>query len=221
MLISLSNIWKIYKENSQEVIALRDVSFEIKKGAYIAITGPSGSGKSTLLHILGCLDIPTKGKYRLDGKSVDVLSEREIANARNKKVGFVFQFFNLLPRMTILQNVGVPLFYAGEMKEKRDKRAYEALRKVNMEHRASHSPNELSGGERQRAAIARAVVNDPDIILADEPTGNLDSKTGLSILNLFDLLNKEGKTVIIVSHDNRIAKMAKRVIKLQDGMINK
>lgn len=221
MLISISNGWKIYNKGPQEVTALREIDLKIKKGEYIAITGPSGSGKSTLLHILGCLDIPTKGEYRFDEKRVDGLSEREIAGIRNKRIGFVFQFFNLLPRINILQNVGVPLFYAGEKKDKREKWAYEALKKVDMEHRALHSPNELSGGEKQRAAIARAIVNDPDIILADEPTGNLDTKTGLNILNLFGYLNEEGRTVIIVSHDLRIAKRAKRVISLQDGMIEK
>ncbi|MCK4527041.1 ABC transporter ATP-binding protein [candidate division WOR-3 bacterium] len=221
MLISISNGWKIYNKGPQEVTALREIDLKIKKGEYIAITGPSGSGKSTLLHILGCLDIPKKGEYRFDEKRVDGLSEREIAGIRNKRIGFVFQFFNLLPRINILQNVGVPLFYAGEKKDKREKWAYEALKKVDMEHRALHSPNELSGGEKQRAAIARAIVNDPDIILADEPTGNLDTKTGLNILNLFGYLNEEGRTVIIVSHDLRIAKRAKRVISLQDGMIEK
>ncbi|MCK4577048.1 ABC transporter ATP-binding protein [candidate division WOR-3 bacterium] len=219
MFISISNVWKIYKEGSQDVIALKEINLKIKKGEYIAITGPSGSGKSTLLHVLGCLDIPTKGEYRLDGRRVDGLSEREIANIRNLRIGFVFQFFNLLPRINILQNVGVPLFYSGIKKEERDEKAYEALKKVDMVHRALHLPNELSGGEKQRAAIARAVVNDPDITLADEPTGNLDTNTGNHILNLFDSFNKKGKTIIIVSHDSRIAERAERVVILQDGII--
>jgi len=221
MLISISNGWKIYSKGPQGVIALREIDFKVKKGEYIAITGPSGSGKSTLLHILGCLDILTEGEYRFDGKRVESLNERALAEIRNKRIGFVFQFFHLLPRVNILQNVGVPLFYAGERKDKRDKLAYEALKKVGMEHRALHLPNELSGGEKQRAAIARAIVNDPDIILADEPTGNLDTKTGSIILNLFDCLNEEGKTIIVASHNPRVVKRAKRIILLQDGMIKK
>lgn len=219
MVISMSDIWKVYKEGAQEVTALQKINLEINKGEYVAVTGSSGSGKSTLLHILGCLDSPTKGEYRLDGKRLEELKEKELPRIRNKKIGFVFQFFNLLPRMNALQNVEIPLFYAREKKEIRLEKAYKALTKVNMQRRGQHLPNELSGGEKQRVAIARSLVNNPEIILADEPTGNLDSKTGQNILDIFDSLNSEGKTVIIVTHDLRIAERTKKVVTLQDGMI--
>lgn len=219
MNMAITEIWKVYKEGSQEVIALKDVSLEIGSGEYAAITGPSGSGKSTLLHILGCLDIPTKGEYRLNGKRVERLEGKAIAKIRNNNIGFVFQFFNLLPRISAQQNVEIPLFYAGEKKDIREEKALKALQKVNMEHRTKHFPHELSGGEKQRVAIARAIVNNPDIIFADEPTGNLDSKTGATIMKLFDTLNKEGKTVIIVTHNLMIAQKTGKIISIQDGMI--
>lgn len=202
-----------------KVTALDSISVEIEKNSYTAIMGPSGSGKSTLLHILGCLDTPTRGKYFLDEKEVSGLSYNKLAEIRNKKIGFVFQTFNLLPNMNVLENVCLPLLYAGMSKKVRKKRAEKVLDEVGLLKRLKHKPAELSGGERQRTAIARALVNNPSIILADEPTGNLDSASGSSIMNIFNYLYKNGNTVIVVTHDSNIAKMANNVIELTDGNI--
>jgi putative ABC transport system ATP-binding protein len=220
-LIEAESIKKIYKVGEQETSALRGISLEIKEGEYIAVTGPSGSGKSTLLHILGCLDLPTSGNYKFKGKEISNLKDIELSKIRNREIGFVFQFFNLLPREDSLHNVELPLIYRNIPDTKRKKMAISALEKINMLHRSNHLPNELSGGERQRVAIARAIVAEPELILADEPTGNLDSKTGEEIISLFENLHKEGKTVIIVTHESSIAEKAGRVIRLKDGMIEK
>lgn len=202
-----------------KVTALNGISIEIEKNSYTAIMGPSGSGKSTLLHILGCLDTPTRGKYFLDEKEVSGLSYNKLAEIRNKKIGFVFQTFNLLPNMNVLENVCLPLLYAGMSKKVRKKRAEKVLDEVGLLKRLKHKPAELSGGERQRTAIARALVNNPSIILADEPTGNLDSVSGSSIMNIFNYLYKNGNTIIVVTHDSNIAEMANNVIELTDGNI--
>lgn len=202
-----------------KVTALNGISIEIEKNSYTAIMGPSGSGKSTLLHILGCLDTPTRGKYFLDEKVVSGLSYNKLAEIRNKKIGFVFQTFNLLPNMNVLENVCLPLLYAGMSKKVRKKRAEKVLDEVGLLKRLKHKPAELSGGERQRTAIARALVNNPSIILADEPTGNLDSVSGSSIMNIFNYLYKNGNTIIVVTHDSNIAEMANNVIELTDGNI--
>jgi putative ABC transport system ATP-binding protein len=194
---------------------------EIEKGEYVAIMGPSGSGKSTLMNLLGCLDTPTKGKYYLEDRDVSSLSDDELALIRNKKIGFVFQSFHLLPRTSALHNVELPLIYAGLARKERIKRAIKALEEVDLADRIHHHPSELSGGERQRVAIARALVNDPSIILADEPTGNLDSKTGAEILDLFDRIHRKGNTVIVVTHDPEVAARAERIIHLKDGRIEK
>ena len=191
----------------------------IEKGEYVALMGPSGSGKSTLMNILGCLDTPTSGEYILNGKDVSKMSDSELADIRNKEIGFVFQTFNLMPRTTALDNVALPMVYAGVKKEKRHERAKEVLSLVGLEDRMLHKPNELSGGQRQRVAVARALVNNPSIILADEPTGNLDSKTSYEIMNLFDEIYSKGNTVILVTHEEDIANYAKRIIRLKDGLI--
>ncbi len=217
--IKASDIKKIYKMGKEEVAALRGVSLEINEGEYIAITGPSGSGKSTLLHIVGCLDVPSDGKYNFKGKETSKLSDKELSRLRNKDIGFVFQFFYLLPRENVLHNVELPLFYRNIAQKEREDMAISALEKVDMEHRIKHIPSELSGGERQRVAIARALVGEPDLILADEPTGNLDTKTGAEIVSLFEKLNEEGKTVIIITHEYSIAERADRVLTLIDGKI--
>lgn len=217
--IKASDIKKIYKMGKEEVAALRGVSLEINEGEYIAITGPSGSGKSTLLHIVGCLDVPSDGKYNFKGKETSKLSDKELSRLRNKDIGFVFQFFYLLPRENVLHNVELPLFYRNITQKEREDMAISALEKVDMEHRIKHIPSELSGGERQRVAIARALVGEPDLILADEPTGNLDTKTGAEIVSLFEKLNEEGKTVIIITHEYSIAERADRVLTLIDGKI--
>lgn len=217
--IKASDIKKIYKMGKEEVAALRGVSLEINEGEYIAITGPSGSGKSTLLHIVGCLDVPSDGKYNFKGKETNKLSDKELSRLRNKDIGFVFQFFYLLPRENVLHNVELPLFYRNIAQKEREDMAISALEKVDMEHRIKHIPSELSGGERQRVAIARALVGEPDLILADEPTGNLDTKTGAEIVSLFEKLNEEGKTVIIITHEYSIAERADRVLTLIDGKI--
>ncbi len=219
MLIKIENLQKIYQMGKVKVTALDSISVEIEKNSYTAIMGPSGSGKSTLLHILGCLDTPTRGKYFLDEKEVSGLSYNKLAEIRNKKIGFVFQTFNLLPNMNVLENVCLPLLYAGMSKKVRKKRAEKVLDEVGLLKRLKHKPAELSGGERQRTAIARALVNNPSIILADEPTGNLDSASGSSIMNIFNYLYKNGNTVIVVTHDSNIAKMANNVIELTDGNI--
>jgi putative ABC transport system ATP-binding protein len=218
-LIRAENLWKVYQLEKQEVRALRGVSFTVQANEFMAIMGPSGSGKSTLMNLLGCLDTPTDGQYYLSGRLVSAMTENELALVRNREIGFVFQVFNLLPRASAFRNVELPLIYMGIKKTERAERVGRALDMVEMSPRQSHRPSELSGGERQRVAIARALVNEPSIILADEPTGNLDSKTGTEIMNLFRKLHAEGNTIIIVTHDNEIADQTQRVIFLRDGQI--
>jgi putative ABC transport system ATP-binding protein len=220
-IIKIEHIAKIYEVGIEKVYALRDVSLEINRNEYVAIMGPSGSGKSTLMNILGCLDTPTKGVYLFEGENVSEMNDNQLAEIRNRKIGFVFQTFNLLPRSTALHNVELPLIYAGVPKTTRLERAYEALEKVGLADRVDHKPNELSGGQRQRVAIARALVTNPSIILADEPTGNLDSKTGEEIMRLFDELHSNGNTIILVTHEEEIAKNAHRIIRIRDGLIER
>ncbi len=217
--IVFDKIVKHYAMGLQIVKALRSVSIEIQKNEYVAIMGPSGSGKSTMMNIIGCLDTPSKGKYTLNGKDVSRMTDNELAEIRNLEIGFVFQTFNLLPRYTALENVMLPLIYAGVSKQKRIIRAEEALTKVGLADRITHKPNELSGGQRQRVSVARALVNNPSIILADEPTGNLDSVTSVEIMKLFDKIHKNGNTIIVVTHEEDIAKYAERIIRLKDGKI--
>ena len=218
-LIEVRNVSKIYHLGGEEIRALDDVSVDIDGGEFISIIGPSGSGKSTLMHILGCLDSPSKGTIRLDGTMIEHASERELARIRNRKIGFVFQFFNLLPKLTVLQNVELPLIYTGVSSRERRERALHALKLVDMENRAKHRPMQLSGGQQQRTAIARALVNDPKIVFADEPTGNLDSHTGETILQLFYKLSEEGRTIALVTHDPEIAAFTPRRIEIRDGKI--
>jgi putative ABC transport system ATP-binding protein len=215
----IDNLVKTYVMGAAEVHALRGVSLRIDRNEYVAIMGPSGSGKSTLMNMIGCLDTPTSGTYLLEGQSVREMSDRQLAEVRNKRVGFVFQTFNLLPRATVLANVELPLVYGGVGKAERRKRAADAIAMVGLSDRINHQPNELSGGQRQRVAIARALVSNPSIILADEPTGNLDSATGEEIMNVVDELHARGQTVILVTHEDHIAAHARRVIRLRDGMI--
>ena len=220
MLISTRDLKKSYDLGSVEVHALRGVSMEIRAGEYIAIMGPSGSGKSTLMHILGCLDSPSSGSYVLDGSEVAGLPSRELARVRNKQIGFVFQNFNLLPRIDLISNVSLPLVYHGSMsKADRTRTASEQLERLGLGHRLKHKPNELSGGERQRAAIARALVNEPSILLADEPTGNLDQKTGREIMSILDELHSGGRTVVLVTHDANVADHAHRTVLIEDGAV--
>ena len=218
-IITIEHIAKIYQVGSEEVHALADVSLTIDKNEYVAIMGPSGSGKSTLMNILGCLDTPTKGLYTFSGNHVSDMDDNDLAAIRNREIGFVFQTFNLLARSNALHNVELPLIYAGIAKEERRERAREAMRKVGLEDRMDHKPNELSGGQRQRVAVARALVTIPSIILADEPTGNLDTKTGEDIMQLFEELYDQGNTIILVTHEEYIAEHAKRIIRLRDGLI--
>src|SRR6478609_8231758 len=218
-IIETQNISRMYKMGDQIVNALKDVSISIDKGEYVAFMGPSGSGKSTLMNIVGCLDSPTSGTYELNNHLVSEMTENELAVTRNKEIGFVFQTFNLLPRASALENVALPLIYAGYTKDERDEMAMTALESVNLADRHHHRPNELSGGQRQRVAIARALVNNPSIILADEPTGNLDSKTSYDIMNLFQELHDKGNTIIMVTHEDDIANYAHRIIRLRDGLI--
>ncbi len=220
-LIETREIWKTYQMGDEEIHALRGVSISIQRGEYIAIMGPSGSGKSTLMNLIGCLDTPTKGTYLLNDKEVSKMNDNELARIRNEEIGFVFQTFNLLPRATALHNVELPLVYAGIAKKERIDRAKKALEKVELTPRMHHRPNELSGGQRQRVAIARALVNNPSILLADEPTGNLDSKTGVEIMALFDRLHATGNTIVLVTHEADIAAHAHRVVAIRDGGIEK
>ncbi len=218
-MIRLENIKKTYKMGMVEVEALRGINLEVREHEFVCIMGASGSGKSTLMNIIGCLDRPTEGRYFLEGRDVSGLGDTELARLRNKKIGFVFQTFNLLPRITALRNVELPLVYAGLRERERRQLAFDALKRVGLEHRAKHKPNELSGGQRQRVAIARALVNNPSIIFADEPTGNLDSRTGLSIIAIFQKLHREGATIIMVTHEMDIALHAGRIVYLKDGLI--
>ncbi len=217
--IQTQNISKIYRMGSETVEALKSVSININKGEYVAFMGPSGSGKSTLMNIIGCLDTPTAGTYELSGQNVSDMSENELAEIRNKEIGFVFQTFNLLPRQSSLENVALPLIYAGFNKAERQERALEVLNSVALGDRAYHKPNELSGGQRQRVAIARALVNNPSIILADEPTGNLDTKTSYEIMELFQRLHDDGNTIVMVTHEDDIAQYAHRIVRMRDGLI--
>ena len=218
-IIELKDIKKHYQMGSQEVRALDGVSLTIKKNEYVAIMGPSGSGKSTMMNVIGCLDTPTSGDYILNGTNVSHLTDDELAVVRNREIGFVFQTFNLLPRSNCLANVELPLIYAGIKSSERKEMASEALRRVGLGDRMDHRPNELSGGQRQRVAIARALVNTPSILLADEPTGNLDSKTGVEIMNLFEELYRQGNTIILVTHETDIASHARRIVQLKDGLV--
>ena len=218
-LIQLQDITRKYVMGTETVHALRGVSFSIEKNEYVALMGPSGSGKSTLMNILGCLDTPSSGEYWLNGKDVSKMTDNELAAVRNIEIGFVFQTFNLLPRNTALENVALPLVYAGIKKEEREARAAKVLTMVGLADRMSHRPNELSGGQRQRVAVARALVNNPSIILADEPTGNLDTKTSHEIMALFEEIHKNGNTIILVTHEEDIAQHAKRIVRLRDGLV--
>jgi putative ABC transport system ATP-binding protein len=217
--INTKEISKIYRMGSETIHALQSITIQIKRGEYVAFMGPSGSGKSTLMNIVGCLDTPTDGTYILNGHNVSDLTENQLAEIRNKEIGFVFQTFNLLPRATSLENVALPLIYAGMGRADREEKAMMALSNVGLGDRASHKPNELSGGQRQRVAIARALVNDPSIILADEPTGNLDSKTSYDIMDLFQDLHDKGNTIIMVTHEDDIAHYAHRIVRLRDGLV--
>ena len=218
-LITIKDIGRKYVIGSEVIHALKSVSLIINKGEFVALMGPSGSGKSTLMNILGCLDTPTKGEYILNGINVSHMSDNELAEVRNSEIGFVFQTFNLLPRNTALDNVALPLIYAGINKEKRMERATNALKNVGLGNRIDHKPNELSGGQRQRVAVARALINDPSIILADEPTGNLDTKTSIEIMGLIEDIHAKGNTIILVTHEEDIAKHAHRIVRMRDGLI--
>ena len=218
-IISMKRITKSYEMGEAQVRALDDVNVEVERGEFISIVGPSGSGKSTLMNLIGCLDRPTSGEYYLDDEKVDELGDDQLAHIRNKKIGFVFQTFNLLPRTNCLHNVELPLLYSNVPRKEREKKALELLQRVGLGERVYHNPNELSGGERQRVAIARALVNDPAIVLADEPTGNLDSKTGSEIMAMFTSLNQEGKTIVLVTHERYIADYSARIITLRDGRV--
>jgi putative ABC transport system ATP-binding protein len=220
-IIETHDLWKTYVMGTEEIHALRGVSVSIDKGEYVAIMGPSGSGKSTLMNLIGCLDTPSQGSYLLNGKQVSQMNDNELAQIRNQEIGFVFQTFNLLPRASALHNVELPLIYAGMPSKQRQERAREALTKVELENRMTHKPNELSGGQRQRVAIARALVNNPSILLADEPTGNLDSKTGVEIMNLFERLHAGGNTIVLVTHEPDVAAHAHRIISIRDGQVEK
>ncbi|ODS82213.1 MAG: macrolide ABC transporter ATP-binding protein [Cytophagaceae bacterium SCN 52-12] len=218
-IIEMTGISRRYIMGAEIIDALKSVTLQIEKGEYVAFMGPSGSGKSTLMNIIGCLDTPSTGQYILNGKDVSDMTEAELAEIRNREIGFVFQTFNLLPRMTSLDNVALPLIYAGLNKADRTEKAMTALKNVGLENRAHHKPNELSGGQRQRVAVARALVNDPSILLADEPTGNLDTKTSYEIMDLFDQLYTRGNTIVMVTHEEDIAHYAHRIVRLRDGLV--
>ncbi|MFN3908067.1 MAG: ABC transporter ATP-binding protein [Flavobacterium sp.] len=220
-IIQIKNIKRDFALGSETVYVLKGIDLTINKGEYVALMGPSGSGKSTLMNLLGCLDTPTSGSYILNGKDVSKMTDNELAEIRNKEIGFVFQTFNLMPRTTALDNVALPLIYAGKSKSDRSARAAEVLTQVGLADRMDHKPNQLSGGQRQRVAVARALVNHPSIILADEPTGNLDSKTSVEIMQLFNDIHAQGNTVILVTHEEDIARFAHRIIRLKDGIIEK
>ena len=220
-LVELRNVSKIYHLGGEEIRALDDLNLDIEAGEFISIIGPSGSGKSTLMHILGCLDTPTRGTLKLDGTEIQNASKKELARIRNQKIGFVFQFFNLLPRLNVLQNVELPMIYSGVSSRERQERSMAALKLVDLENRARHRPLQLSGGQQQRVAIARALVNNPKIVFADEPTGNLDSHTGEAILTLFRKLSEEGRTIALVTHDPEIAAVTPRRIEIRDGKVAK
>jgi len=220
-LIKITNIKRDFVLGSEIIYVLKGIDLEINKGEYVALMGPSGSGKSTLMNLLGCLDTPTSGSYILNGKDVSQMDDDELADIRNTEIGFVFQTFNLMPRTTALDNVALPMVYAGYSKTDRNTRATEVLKQVGLDDRMDHKPNELSGGQRQRVAVARALVNKPSIILADEPTGNLDSKTSEEIMNLFNEIHANGNTVILVTHEEDIAAHAHRIIRLRDGLVEK
>ena len=221
IVIRTFDLWKTYFMGDQEINAVSGVDIEIKRGEYVAIMGPSGSGKSTLMNLIGCLDTPSRGQYYINGRLVSDMNDDELARIRNKEIGFVFQTFNLLPRATSLHNVELPLIYSGAASEVRMERAKQALRHVDLEQRMMHKPNELSGGQRQRVAIARALVNNPSILLADEPTGNLDSATGNEIMGLFERLYQQGNTIVLVTHEHDIALHAHRIIHIRDGKVEK
>lgn len=218
-MISVQNLRKTYQMGTQLVHALQSVTLDIHNNEYVALMGPSGSGKSTLMNLLGCLDTPTSGEYYLNGTNVSTMTDDELADVRNKDIGFVFQTFNLLPRLTALENVALPLVYSGLGRTARNEKARKALEAVSLGDRMTHKPNEMSGGQRQRVAIARALVNDPAIILADEPTGNLDTKTSLEIMQIFDEIHQQGNTIILVTHEEEIAEYAHRIIRLRDGLV--
>lgn len=220
-LITIKDIGRKYVIGSEVIHALKSVSLEINEGEFVALMGPSGSGKSTLMNILGCLDTPSKGEYILNGINVSQMSDNDLAEVRNKEIGFVFQTFNLLPRSTSLDNVALPLIYAGAGKKERDERATKALENVGLGNRITHKPNELSGGQRQRVAVARALINNPSIILADEPTGNLDTKTSIEIMGLLEDIHSKGNTIILVTHEEDIAQHAHRIVRMRDGLIEK
>ncbi|NLT34082.1 MAG: ABC transporter ATP-binding protein [Acidobacteria bacterium] len=219
-MINIEDLWKTYQMGTEQIHALRGVTFSIVRGSYVAIMGPSGSGKSTLMNLIGCLDTPSKGTYMLNERMVSEMDDDELAHIRNKEIGFVFQTFNLLPRASALQNVELPLIYNGVASHERKERAIKALQNVDLGERIYHRPNELSGGQRQRVAIARALVNNPSLILADEPTGNLDSATSREIMEIFDALHAQGNTILLVTHENDIAEHAYRIIRLLDGQIH-